>query len=129
MRKLYTLLVLSIFLISSCQSLQKVPTPDLIVGTWVLESASYDGQLLTADKMGGQTRFIFTEDGFATFITAQGVKEEGRYNIVKNHLIDPQRPDHPAIILTLTSDQFVVALEEQGTRVVLSFVPGSSSQG
>ena len=123
-KKLQLLLCLSVFLLSACGGLKTLPPgEELIVGTWVLQSASYNGMEISAEKMGGEILFTFSKDGTATFITPEGETEEGRYTIESNQLIDPDSPENPAEIITLNRKKFVMAMEERGEKVVMNFIP------
>ena len=115
----------TISLIFSCSTTQKmINQDDLIVGKWVLESASFDGQVINAELLGGKISFEFTKEGVATFETSEWQIERGRYQIQSNHLIDPDNPEElPAEIVTLTKEQFIMSMEEEGERVVMTFVP------
>lgn len=122
--KLHLLIYAFVFCLFSCQTLHEVPQQeDLIVGTWILKSASMNGQEIPADKMGGKISFVFTEDGVAVFTTPEGATEKGRYSIKENQLIDPDSPGNPAEIITLTKDQFVMAMDGKDEKVVMNFVP------
>ena len=116
-------LPLSFFL--SCSTPQKtLSQEDLIIGKWVLESASFEGQVIKAEVLGGKISFEFTREGFATFKTSEGQVERGRYQIQANHLIDPDNPSEvPAAIVSLTKQQFVMAMVEEGETVTMTFVP------
>jgi hypothetical protein len=97
---------------------------DLIIGKWVLESASFDGQVIKAEILGGRISFEFTKDGLATFQTSEGQVERGRYQIQSNKLFDPDNPnDNPADIVSLTKDHFIMSMEEGGETVTMTFVP------
>jgi len=119
------LLFLPLSLFFSCSTSQKaLSQEDLIIGKWVLESASFEGQVIKADLLGGKISFEFTKEGFATFETSEGQIERGRYQIQSNHLIDPDNPSEvPAAIVSLTKQQFVMALVEEGETVTMTFVP------
>ncbi len=119
------LFFLTISLFVSCSTSQKIASQqDLIIGKWVLESASFDGQVINAELLGGKISFEFTKDGFATFETSEGSVERGRYEIQSNQLIDPDNPEeHPADIISLTKEQFIMSMEEEGETVLMTFVP------
>lgn len=119
------LFFLTISLIFSCSTSQKmISRQDLIVGKWVLESASFDGQVINAELLGGKISFEFTKEGFAIFETSEGQIERGRYQIQSNKLIDPDNPEElPADIVSLTKEHFVMSMEEEGETVVMTFVP------
>jgi hypothetical protein len=119
------LLFLTIFLFFSCSTSKKITSQeDLIIGKWVLESASFEGQVIQAEVLGGKISFEFTREGFATFETSEGQIERGRYQIQSNQLIDPDNPaENPAAIVSLTKEQFVMSIEESGEIVTMTFVP------
>ena len=121
------LFFLPLSLFFSCSAPQQVQTQsqeDLIIGKWVLESASFEGQVIQAEVLGGKISFEFTKDGIATFETSEGQIERGRYEIQANHLIDPDNPSEvPAAIVSLTKQQFVMAMVEEGETVTMTFVP------
>jgi hypothetical protein len=101
-----------------------VNNENLIVGKWVLESASFDGQVIKAEVFGGKISFEFSEDGIATFQTSEGQIERGRYQIQSNQLIDPDSPEEvPADIVLLTKQQLIMSMEEEGETVTMTFVP------
>ncbi len=122
---LHYFLFLIVFQFFSCSSTQKMLSPeDLIIGKWVLESASFDGQVIKAEILGGRISFEFTKDGLATFQTSEGQVERGRYQIQSNKLFDPDNPnDNPADIVSLTKDHFIMSMEEGGETVTMTFVP------
>ena len=124
------LIFLAISVLFSCATTQESVTQktasqeDLIVGKWVLESASFDGQVIQAEVLGGRISFEFTREGIATFETSEGQIESGRYEIKSNKLIDPDNPiENPAAIVLLTKEQFVMEMEEEGEIVTMTFVP------
>lgn len=97
---------------------------DLIVGKWVLESASFEGIVIKAEVLGGRIAFEFTKDGTATFQSSEGQVEKGRYQIQANQLINPDTPGQvPADIVSLTKEHFVMSMEEEGETVTMTFVP------
>ena len=116
---------LTISLLFSCSTTQKIATQeDLIIGKWVLESASFEGQVIQAEVLGGNISFEFTKEGFATFETSEGQVERGRYQIQSNKLIDPDNPaDNPAAIVSLTKEHFVMSIKESGEIVTMTFIP------
>lgn len=119
------LFFLPLSLFFSCSSTQQAQSQeDLIIGKWVLESASFEGQVIEANLLGGKISFEFTKEGFATFETSEGQIERGRYEIQSNHLVDPDNPaDNPAAIVSLTKEHFIMALIEEGETVTMTFVP------
>jgi hypothetical protein len=119
---LFFLILLQFF---SCSSSQKLSSQEnLIIGRWVLESASFDGQVIKAEVFGGEISFEFTKEGFATFKTSEGQIERGRYQIQANKLFDPDSPDEvPADIVSLTKEHFIMSMEEEGETVTMRFVP------
>ena len=110
----------------SCTSTKNLVTnsqEDLIVGKWVLHSASFNGQEIPG-KVLGNISFEFSKEGIATFVTPEGTVEKGRYEIKANQLIDPDSPEEiPADIVSLTKDQFVMAMTDEGEQVTMTFVP------
>lgn len=119
---LFSLLLLQFF---SCSTSQKLTThEDLIIGKWVLESASFDGQVIKAELLGGKISFEFTKEGIATFQTSEGQIERGRYQIQSNKLFDPDNlGEIPADIVSLTREQFILSMEEEGETVTMRFIP------
>lgn len=119
------LFLLTISLFFACSTSQKtLSQEDLIIGKWVLESASFEGQVIQAEVLGGKISFEFTREGIATFETSEGQVERGRYQIQSNQLIDPDNPaEKPADIVSLTKSQFVMSMVEEGETVVMTFVP------
>jgi len=118
-------LFLTMFQFYACSTSQKILShEDLIVGKWVLESASFDGQVIKAEVLGGSISFEFTKEGIATFQTSEGQVERGRYQIQSNKLINPDSPGEiPADIVSLTKDHFIMSMEESGEIVTMTFVP------
>ena len=110
----------------SCTSTQKLAgnsQEKLIIGKWVLSSASYNGQEIPG-KILGDISFEFSKEGIATFVTPEGTVERGRYQIKSNQLIDPDSPEEvPADIVSLTKKEFVMAMTDEGERVTMTFVP------
>ena len=120
----FQLLLISLCLLSACSNLPLGAPPEkVIVGTWILQSATFNGQEMTADQIGGPISFTFTEEGTAVFQTSEGKTEEGRYEIDNNQLIDPDSPANTADILKLNRKEFVVAMAESGGIVVMNFRP------
>ena len=119
------LFFLSLLQFFSCSTSQKMTShEDLIIGKWVLESASFDGQVIKAEVLGGQISFEFTKEGFATFKTSEGQVERGRYQIQSNKLFDPDSPNEvPADIVSLTKEHFIMSMQEEGETVTMRFVP------
>lgn len=109
----------------SCSVSQKaLSQEELIIGKWVLESASFEGKVVKAEVLGGKISFEFTKEGFATFQTSEGQLERGRYQIQSNKLFDPDSPEEtPADIVSLTREHLIMAMEESGDRVTMRFIP------
>ncbi len=118
-------LFLTLFQVIACSTTQNMSSQkDLIIGKWVLESASFEGKVIKAEVFGGKISFEFTKEGFATFETPEGQVERGRYQIQSNKLFDPDNPaEKPADIVSLTKDQFVMSMVEEGETVTMTFVP------
>ncbi len=118
-------LFLTLFQFFACSTSQKMLShEDLIIGKWILESASFDGQVIKADVLGGSISFEFTKEGFATFQTSEGQVERGRYQIQSNKLFDPDSPlEIPADIVSLTKEHFIMSMEESGETVTMTFIP------
>ena len=128
LQKIIFPLFLLIFLVQffSCASTQNLGSQGqeyLIIGKWVLQSASFNGQEVPG-KVLGNISFEFSKEGIATFKTPEGSIERGRYEIKANQLIDPDSPEEtPADIVSLTKNRFVMAMTDEGERVTMTFVP------
>ena len=118
-------LLLTLLQFYSSSMAQKMSSQeDLIIGKWVLESASFEGKVIKAEVFGGKISFEFTKEGIATFETPEGQIERGRYEIQSNKLIDPDNPvDNPADIVSLTKEHFVMSMIEEGETVTMRFIP------
>ena len=121
----FLFLFVSLLQIIACSSSKSISgQQDLIIGKWVLESASFNGQVIDAGLLGGMISFEFDKHGIATFTTPEGHIESGRYEVKSNLLIDPDSPNEPPVdILKLTREQFVMSMKEEGEIVVMTFKP------
>lgn len=124
------LLIASLFFVSivnlSAQNAQY--SEDQLIGKWELKTALFNGNIVLVEKMDFKMSFEFTEGGMVTFISSNGIAEEGEFIVKDNKIIDPITPEQPAAkILKLTSNLLILSIIEDGNKMILTFELGISN--
>ncbi|MEM1321698.1 MAG: lipocalin family protein [Bacteroidota bacterium] len=133
MRTINKLLTISLFTLIlglfSCSTVKKIPTQnELIIGRWVVQSVNLGGQVVPASLLGGEIAFEFKSDGTAFFTTPDGQTENGRYAIQESKIVDPDSPyDEPVDIVSLSKQQLVISMMEEGELLKMTLVPDMST--